>query len=232
MGPFGVTVPQVLTEAIFSAYGGETGTATSAQITAAFCVGEQLIQQQIGTFLTPTSVTGTLVSALAMLGTLYLEHSYLRTIDGVVLRCEDSCSGCDTTDYTACAHIKNFQQSIIELRLDASSPLCGSCAGCGRPLSFWIDYTAGIPPGQAESSPTMLLALTTIADIALEQITDPGASEGGPGDPGVQSWSSFKYREERVPLIAHAVGSSARANYAANLVRPWRVKRSLKLGWG
>lgn len=231
MGPFGVTVPQVLTEALFTAYGGYTGTATSAQITAAFCVGEQLIQQQIGTFLTPTSVTGTLVSALALMGPFTLDHSYLRTIDGVVLRCEDASCDCDTTDYTACAHIKSFEQSVIELRLGTST-CCGSCSCCRRPLSFWIDYTAGLPAGEAAAAPTMVLALTTIADIALQQITDPGASEGGPGDPGVQKWGSFTYREERVPLIVHAVGSSARANYAANLVVPWRIKRSIKFGWG
>jgi hypothetical protein len=230
-----VTSPNVLTEDIFGAYGGHTGTASSTQLNAAFCIGEQRAQQEICTPLVPTQITGSAgsyrVNLLAYGQPFTLPHTHLRSVDEVHLVCEKGCTDCTVSTHEVCAHIKNFMHSVVELRLVCTTT-CGTCCSvCGSPLNFTLYYTAGLAPGLAASVPSILHALTVAADIALEQIVDPGASEGGPGDPGVQRWGSLTYREDRTRLRHTAFGSSARANYAANLLQPWKSRRALKLGW-
>lgn len=229
-----VTDPNVLTEDIFVTYGGHTGTAQSAQLTAAFCIGEQRAQQEICTPLVPTQITGSAgaykLHLLAYGQPFTLPHTHLRSVDEIHLICEHGCTDCSVSEHDACVHVKNYLHSVVELRLVCST-LCGTCSVCNSPLNFSLYYTAGLEPGVAASAPSILHALTIGADIALQQIVDPGASEGGPGDPGVQKWGSLTYREERTKLRHTAFGFSARANYAADLLQPWKSGRALKLGW-
>ena len=229
-----VFTPQVLTEDIFATYGGTSGTASAAQLNASFCIGEQRVQQELCTPLVPTQITGSMgaykVHLLAYYQPFTLPHVHLRSVDDVRLVCEVGCTDCAVEEHEACVHIKNYMSSIVELRLLCTT-FCGTCGTCGTPLNFRIEYTAGLDPGVAANAPAILHALTIAADISLEQIIDPGASEGGPGDPGVQKWGSITYKEERTKLRHTALGSSARANYAAGLLQPWKVKRALKVGW-
>lgn len=232
-----VTSPQVLTEDIFVRYGGHTGSATALQLEAAFCIAEQRAQQEICTPLVPTQVTGSVgayrVNLLALGQPFTLPHTHLISVDEVHLICESCDFDCSITTEDACAHIKSFMHSIVELRIPYSS-VCGTygtCGTCGIPLNFQIYYTAGLESGLAASTPSILNAVTIAADLALQQMVDPGASEGGAGDPGVQRWGSLTYREERTKLRHTAFGSSARANYAADLIKPWKTRRALKVGW-
>lgn len=229
MGVIPVTSPAVLTEELFEMYGGSTGSSSAAQRDAAFCIAEQLAQSEIMTPLTPTTVSGTF-HWFAYGQPMMLPHTHVRSIEEVVLVCENCVGDCETTNYAECAQLKRPKEGIIELRIETSMT-CGSCGCCGSPLMWMIIYVAGLETGVAETAPAILHALTIAADIALEQIVDPGASEGGPGDPGVQEWSGLDQREKRTRLRSTAFGSSARANYAANLLKPWKVKRALKLGW-
>lgn len=229
MFSFGVMSPGVLTESIFSTYGGYTGTATAAQLNGAFCIGEQRAQTELGTFLVPTSVTGTFLSAMALIGPFALDCTRIHSVDEAILFCENHYSE-TLRECTSYARIKEPTAGVVELRV--SPGYCGSCGICGVPLMFRINYTAGLPAGVSAGTPAILNAVTIAADLALQQMVDPSASEGGPGDPGVQQWGSFSYRETRTPLRRTGIGSSARANYAAELLRPWKVIRPLKLGWG
>jgi len=69
------------------------------------------------------------------------------------------------------------------------------------------------------------------AELVLQQISDPGAAEGGPGDPGISSWASLKYSEKRIEPKTTPFGVSARANYIMNLVRNYVIILGGKLGW-
>jgi len=51
--------PIILTDAIFTAYGGHTGSSATAQRTAAYLIAEMAATADIGSFLLPTTVTGT-----------------------------------------------------------------------------------------------------------------------------------------------------------------------------
>ncbi len=146
-------------------------------------------------------------------------------------------AGCDCAndayELSGCAWIIDADGGLVSLR-ECGNTAQANCAGCnctqiGSAYRVRIIYTAGLPVGAA-SDPRLLLGLTTAADLALQQITDQCAAEGGPGDPGVQSYSSIGYTESRFPLHMTAFGPSARANYAAGQLRVFKYNRALKLG--
>lgn len=234
-----VTAPSILTEAIFVQYGGTTGTATSAQIQAAMAMAEGLSAQEIGTFPSPTTVTGT-YSWPPMGQPLKLEHDRLVSVVSVVAIHEAGCECADTSvELEGCAWILDADNGVVDLRQcgNTAQANCAGCCSCdgstwgyGFPYQVRIVYTAGLPAGAA-SDPRLLMGLVTGADLMLQQMIDQAGAEGGPGDPGVQRYSTHGYSEERTKLKETAFGSSARANYAAKMLRHFKHKGALKLGW-
>ena len=85
-----------------------------------------------------------------------------------------------------------------------------------------IVYTAGLPSGTSFRS-DVLLALTTYADIVINEIT--GYGNEAPGDIGVQDFSNQQYRESRVQLLRTQFGTSARAQFASKLLTSLRKMR-------
>jgi len=223
-----ITGTYVLSHELFHAYGGDDLGTTGSRVTAALCIAEQLAQLELNTFLEPQAWTG-VFDRLAYGQPMMLSHSHLRSVDSVVLRCETHPHICVICNVTSCAHIKDRSASIIELRIGIRR--CGLCSVCGRALSFQIAYTAGIPTGQLAAAPAAIAALVALAQEALEQLVDPSASEGGAGAPGLESWRQFQYAEKRFALKSTQLGNSPRANYAAKLLQPWKVKRAMKIGY-
>lgn len=231
-----VTAPSILTDDIFVAYGGQTGTSTAAQRTAAYAIAEGQAAQEIGTFVAPTTVTGT-YSWPPMGQPMKLEQDRLTSVASVTAIHEAGCDCAnDSIEIVGCAWILDPDNGVVDLR-ECGNTAQANCAGCccggsvgGVPYQVRIVYTAGLPVGAA-SDPRLLLGLTTAADLALGQIIDPSGAEGGPGDPGVESYSTSGYTEKRTKLRMTAFGSSARANYAAKMMRHFKYKGALKLGW-
>jgi hypothetical protein len=230
-----VTTPSILTDTIFADYGGHTGTATAAQCQAAYAIAEAQAAQEIGTFVSPTTVTGT-YSWPPMGQPLKLEHSRLISVVSVTAIHEAGCDcAADSVEIEGCAWVLDPDNGVVDLR-ECGNTLKASCAGCGcgnewgMPKQVRIVYWAGLP-ATAANDPRLLLGLVTAADLALEQMIDPSGAEGGPGDPGVQSFGTQGYSENRTPLKRGAFGSSARANYAAQMLSHFKFKGALKLGW-
>jgi len=234
-----ITTPSILTDAIFTQYGGQTGTSTAAQRRAAYCIAEGAAVDEIGTFLSPTTFTGTF--QWPPQGQFYkLPHDQVTAITSLYSIHEAGCECADTVvELEGCAWIDDTDNGIIDVRevgntAKAACSACCSCAGSpwgyGVPYQFRVVYQAGLPT-EAASDPRLLMGLTEFADLALEQIIDPSGAEGGPGDPGVQEFSSQGYSEKRTKLKSTAMGSSARANYAAKLLRSFSRHGALKLGW-
>ncbi|GAF68706.1 unnamed protein product [marine sediment metagenome] len=73
------------------------------------------------------------------------------------------------------------------------------------------------------------MGLSKVAEVALNEIIDPGANEGGPGDPGIKAWSSLGYSETREELKSYPFGSGPMANYVARIVRHLKKRRPLRL---
>lgn len=232
--PYLVTGTTVLTEQIFIDYGGHTGTSTQAQRNAAYQMAEQMAIEEIGTLLVPTILTGTFSWPLSDTRFM-LPHTHVRSISSVTAIHD---SGCDCAssqvEIGGCAWLIDAQAGIISLEQcnsTASNSCACSCNGSyGLPLLFRIVYEAGIQAGLVAANANSLLGLVTSADLALEQIIDPGGAEGGPGDPSLSSVSDTGYSESRQFLRMTAFGGSPRANFAARMLSPLKFKRALKLG--
>lgn len=232
-----VTTPAILTDDIFVAYGGLTGTTTVAQRQAAYSIAEGQAIQEIGTFLESTIVTGT-HSWPPMSQPLQLPYTHVSVISSVVAIHDAGCNCADdSVEIDGCAWLLDGDGGLVSLR-ECGNTLKASCSGCScghygaGPLQVRVVYTAGLP-ANAANDPRLLMGLVTAAQLALEQMTDPAAAEGGAGDPGIKSFSSLSYSETRADssFKETAFGSSARANYAAKMLRPFKFKRALKLGW-
>ncbi len=233
--PYLVTGTSVLTEQIFIDYGGQTGTATNAQVNAALQMGEQFAIQEIRTFLVPTSISGTF--AWPADDRLLLPHTHIRSVDSLTAIHE---AGCDCADdqveISGCAWILDYQAGIISLRecggnvrTPSISCNCSYPDAYGGRLLYQIVYEAGIQAGLVAANSSALMGLVTAADLALEQIVDPQGAEAGPGDASVSSFSDTGYSESRQFLLMTSFGGSPRANYAARMLQPLKYKRALKL---
>lgn len=224
----------ILSDDVFVQYGGHTGTSTAAQRTAAYTIAERQARQYLGTFVEVTTVTGTFPWPLLHGVHMRLPHDRLAGVVSVTAVHEVGCNcATDASEYVGCAWVHDFDAAIIELRETATSISSGcscSCSQAGGAIQARVVYNAGLP-AEAHTDPAFLLGMVTAADLALEQMIDPAGAEGGPGDPGVQSFGAAGYTESRTPLKDTVFGSSARANYAARMLRPWKLKTGLKLGW-
>jgi hypothetical protein len=234
--PYLVTGTSVLTDDIYTSFGGSLDNSTATQRNNAYMIAEQFAIQEIRTFLVPTSVSGTF--AWPVDERLIAPHTHLRSISSLTAIHE---AGCDCADdqveLSGCAWIMDYEAGIISLRecnnggsgQPAISCGCNTSGYYGRPLLYQITYEAGLQAGLVAANPSALMGLTVAAELVLEQIIDPHAAEGGPGDPSLTNFSDTGYSATRQYLRMTAFGGSPRANYAARMLRPLKFKRALKL---
>lgn len=232
MSEFLVTGTAILTDQIFTDYGGQTGTSTPAQRQVAYQIAEQFAVEEIGTFLVPTTITGTFPWPLTT-SRIHLPHDRLRRIDSVLFIHEAGCNcASGSVDIVGCAWVIDEDNGLIDVR-ECGSAVCHGCAcvghGHGGLLQIRVAYTAGAAPGLVAANGSALMGLVTAADLALQQIIDPAGAEGGPGDPQVKSFSDTGYSETREGLRMTAFGGSPRANLAARMLAPLKFKGALKL---
>jgi len=79
-----------------------------------------------------------------------------------------------------------------------------------------VESSLGLPTGTA-NLPGVEHALVIVAELALNEMIYPRANETV-GDRGIESWSAQGYSEQRKRLKNTALGQSARANFAAELL--------------
>jgi len=213
----------ILTDSIFTNYGGKTGTFTSAQRQSSYLIAEMQVSQYIGTLLLPVNVTGT----YPFMGKMRVatDYGYVQQLNNVSIFSKNAlCGSCSLTSNDGCGYIYQDTFGYIDVRQTMSS--CG-VAWDGYPLlvpsipyQIQISYQAGLPTGTA-SSPPFLEALTILAQIDLNE-KDPGNSgvNETTGDLAVQSYKSLDYSEERGAhsLVKTALGESAKAMRAKRLI--------------
>ena len=218
--------PRVLTETIFTQYGGNADGATAAQLAAAFVISEQWMDEELGTFIVPAFVTATFAINPTS-SAFMMPQGKVISVNGVWFIDRTEQCDCSIGSVEGCALIVNEEIGLIDVQRLIG--ICPSCSCCQVPFKVQIAYQAGLPTGTA-AHPAILQGLTIGAQIALEQVIDPGSAEGGSGDPGVQSWSSMRYAERRTSLGHTAFGESPRANFIHRLVKHWVVRRVGKVG--
>jgi hypothetical protein len=208
--------PVILTDTLFFQYNPslcETG--TYAQRQAAYLIAEQQMMQYLGTFLTPTTVTGSYLWPVPYHPVL-LDHKRVHSIDRLVVTSFDDACSCDLTENPGCATIRDPFHAIIDPQVIAGA--ARSLCGCGPGDLYLIlcTYTAGLPTGVAANDLGLQTALGLLAGMHLQEMLQPGSWESMAG---ITSWSADGYSETRKFIQYTAFGASSLAQYIDQLVR-------------
>ena len=214
--------PIILNDADFVSYGGETGTSTVAQRNAAYLAAEKRVTSFLGTFLLPTTITGTHV--VDPIRNLKTKYGYVHSINSVIVRSRRFDDDCILDDTSSCAYIRDDGYGILDIKCVDS--VC-NCFCISDPYQIQISYTAGLSTGTI-TQPDYLMYLVSLADIFLKEISGDGGNEGV-GDIGIQSFSADGYSEKRFPLRKTTLGSSARSNWIADGLMPLRKVKGIYL---
>jgi len=220
--PYGTAF--LLNDSVFTSYGGLTGTSTAAQRNAAYFVAERQMTEHIGTFLKPTDVSDTYLWVTS--NPFELEYGYVRSINGVTLKDAEN----DTYVYTAddisnYVLLRNWKAGYVDILL---TPAGWAYYNPIFPYTVEVSWTCGLLTGTS-TAPDMLMALTMVAQINLNEIVSDGTLVNeGVGDIGIQEFSNQFYHEIRTKLGHSIFGNSAKANKAANLTRHFRAKSALR----
>jgi len=217
------TSPQILTDAIYLAYGGVTGTSTALQRTAAYFTAEMWMSTAMGTPVVIATITGTYFYPQEG-GTVQLDWMYLQNVTEIQFL---DAKGTNYYTITGLANydaaIRNRQRSIIDI-----FSIYGNCQGCGAtysPYLYQIVYTAGLPTG-TYTAPNFLLALTEAAKMVVNEIM--GYGNESVGGVGIESFRNQEYYEKRVALLTTEFGSSPKAQWIMQLVNNVRRRKGLK----
>lgn len=218
----------IMTDALFVLHGGRLDESTGPVRLLAYTIAEDLIAEHLGTFLSPTIVTGVFVRPISGWDRIMLPHLHLWSVRQVV-GLYDQSQPYGTLEATGTAYIHDSISGIIRLVPPHAPP----CAGCGDSLGlpdrYRVVYEAGFASGTVSSNERALLALTIQSQKILNQIVDPAANEGGAGDPGVQSWTEAGHSEQRVELLRTTFGTSALDNLTVTLLSKLAERPALRI---
>lgn len=223
-----LTTPQYLTEQMFISLGFFTGSANHAQIQAAFTIAENQVALTIGTFLTPTTFTGTY--SFDGFGSLYQAPvGNIISIDSVTLR-ETYIYGSDRLISGSAVVTDPFNGYFSIYHSFADNSACGGCGSSVGIPTFQAVITAGYQANIFALSPQAQLASCMAADIAMKMMYDEGI--------GVQYENLTKALQvgrviqsfESKFFMNTLFGPSSRANYISNLLSPYKIIRAGKLG--
>lgn len=217
------STPIVLTDDIFQKYGGILGETFPEMREAAYQIAEQLVSEDIDTYLIPTTVTGTYSYSQRII----LDHAYVSKVDTIQFydneeRLYWTVSG---TANIYASLMNNGDYGIVELYM-----VLANCQGCQSVFSYpekvAITYHTGLSSGVAYQ-PKVLMALTMMSKIVLNEMI--GFGNEGPGDIGIQRFSNQGYSEQRVALIRTVYGASAQAQFIHKLLNHLRIYRHVGL---
>lgn len=226
------SAPIILTDSIYTSYGGQTGTSTAAQRQAAYLIAEKQATKYIGAPLLPVNVTGTF--QYANQPRIVTDYGYVNSINNVQIVSQNVFSfQCQLTQSPGCAFIANDTYGYLDVQIllptatlisyysipyPAFPPVMPFLQNYNQPYNFVVSYNCGLPTGTATQS-DMLLALTLAAQINLNLMIDQSALSGE-GDVGIDGFSVLDYTERRhkASIKRTAFGSSAMANKIANLI--------------
>lgn len=210
--------PLILTDSVFLAYGGQTGSSTALQRQAAYLLAEEQMTEHLSTFLVPTVITGTI---FLKDGTLFeTEFGHIRRVLGVWFETIYSAVPLTLLTTTGSAIIRNAEYGYLDV-------IAGCYYGSSLLYKSYAAYESGLSTGTV-TQPSMLSALTMAAQINLNEV-DVSLSNESTADVGVQRFSNQSYSEERTKLLNTVFGNSAMAQRVARLVKKYRSKPGVRL---
>lgn len=215
------STPQILTDAIFTLYGGQTGSSSPAQREIAYVLAEEQMVEYLNSYLTPTTVSGTYLWKGH--NPLELGYGWIISVSRVSFNTLNG-NGCTFDSSTGCFAIRNSQFGFLDVSKLVNCGGCGSILG-SPPYTIDVVYESGLATG-TYTSKSMLMALTIVAQINLNEI-DVSLSNETTGDIGLEFFINQRYHEKRMKTYNTAFGNSAMASRAAKLVRKLRAKPSI-----
>lgn len=220
------TVPVVMTDDAFQAYGGSMANTSDEQRNSAYFIAEMAATEDIGTFLIPTDITGSYSPTHFLRKDFLLDHTYVNQVYWVKFHdFEESVYYTITGTANVYAGLRDARYGILDINYFLSNCRCPT-HGLYPPYQTEVAYNAGLPTGTS-FNPNFLLALTTYSQIILNEII--GWGNEAPGDIGVKNYQNQSYRESRVGLLRTSFGTSAKANFAYKLLTRYRVYRAIDL---
>jgi hypothetical protein len=195
----------ILSDSVFTEFGGQTGTYTASQRNLAYRIAEQQATTYLNTFLLPTIVTGT----FGYQPRIVTDYGYVSRVLAVNILSRDNWTTCTLQSDSGCVFV--WEDTFGYLDVSCAANYCG-CGGFPTPSQVQVVYQAGLPTGVA-SQPAVLLALTMAATISLNEMIFPSANEST-GDIGIKEFTSMGYSgysEKRVDMQRNTFGSSAKA---------------------
>ena len=217
----------IMDDNIYELYGGDSIKGTDSQRAAAYFIAEEAVSRDISTLLLPVIITGT-YSWNEYTPELITDWAYVHRVDAVrFIDTKGDIYYTITGTDNVYVSIRDQEYGIIDIQQLWRNCNCSSAAS-PYPYQVQVVYQAGLPTGTA-NHPNMLLALSTYADIVMNEII--GFGNEAPGGVGVQEFSNQSYREIRTKLGKTGFGSSARAQFVSRLLTSFRKLRYVKLGW-
>ena len=214
--------PVVLVDSIFEDYGGDVTKGTSKQRKIAFRLAEMVATEDLNTLLVATTTTGTYYPPF--ISPIITEYTYVNQV--ILTRFIDNEEEIYwTVSGTANVYVslRDGERGIIDIHSVISNCNCHS-SPYQYPYQVQVVYNAGLPSGTVYQ-PDVLLALTTYADIMLNEIV--GYGNEGAGDVGIERFQSQGYAEAR-RIKNTSFGASPRANMASRLLK--RLKKLRYVG--
>lgn len=227
-----------MNDAVFSLYGGlGTGSFSSQILQSSYLLAEMQVSEYLGTFLLPTTVTGTY--PFMHQTRIATEWGYVSQLLNVSILTRQSCNDCSLTANDGCGYV--YQDTFGYVDFKRLSSICGwSWWGFPyapyvmsyEPYQIQLAYTAGLPTGTA-TQPGILRALTIVAQINLDD-TFPGVvgvneSVGAIGIQDFKAGGISGYSETRAKdaLVKTALGDDAKSQRAKKLL-DMSVRRARK----
>jgi hypothetical protein len=211
------SAPIILTDDIYSRYGGLVDSTHPDVRTAAYIMAEEAVYQDFETPLRLTIFTGTYA------GNSYrflLDHAYVTRV--ILTQFVDYKGDIQHTVSGTSNWEVNLEDAVYGLVTVAPNCYARCLPQLGYPWKVNVVYEAGLSSGTSYD-PRILLGLTKYAGIALNEMI--GYGNEGVGDVGIQTFTNQEYKEERMTLLRTAYGDSAQANFIHRLLSPYRIRR-------
>lgn len=219
--------PQYMNVPTFVNYGFFTGTASQTMLDAAFSIAENQVARECGTFLAPTTFTGTFsedfsktiispVGKVISINSVVFNEAYTNSVDRLI---------------SGTARILDYYNGYFAMW--PSPDDVSVCNGCGDVSVQGIyradvSITAGYATGVA-LTPMTILATCLAADIALQQMMDRGmAVEFETFQSTIQVGRSILSSLSKY-VMETPFGYSSRAGYIRTLLKPYKIERVGKL---
>lgn len=221
MIPYPYNTAQILTDDIYTAHGGHTGSSTAAQRQAAYLIAEKAVTLDIGTYLVPTTVTGSF--SYDLYSPIKLEHTYINKVNALFFFDTEESNYYTITDQNSpYFSIRNNDYGIVDIHYFVGSCNCHSDGEF--PYIVKVSYTAGLASGTVYQA-DHLLGLSTYAEIILNEML--GFGNESPGDIGVQTFRNQQYSEMRIGMYDTVFGNSPRARFAHRMFDDLRIYRQV-----